>query len=163
MTFHSRHDWSYSRTHRAQRQLETPSSSRETGARKVSEKCVPLKEKLGRVLRVVLRNAVALARAQAELRELERHVFPQRAVALALVLFHVGVGIVVFVGELEVVALGRLVVAFEERRPLLQAPGRGPVLGAVDSGSEPGDSAGAQARENALHAAIGRSVEIGAR
>src|SRR5207247_10511266 len=117
----------------------------------------------GGVLRVVLRNSVGPARARAQLRELERYVFPRRAVALALVLFHIGVGIVVFVGELEVVALGRLVVAFDEGRPLLQAPGLGSILGAVDSGSEPGDAGSAQPRENTLHAAVGRSVEIGAR
>src|SRR5439155_9317027 len=118
------------------------------------EKRVPLQEDFGRVLRVVLGDAVVLARAEAELRELERYVFPQRAVALALVLFQIGVGIVVLVGELEVVALGRLVVAFDEGSPLLQPPGLGSILGAVDSGSEPGDSASAQPRENTLHAAV---------
>jgi len=70
---------------------------------------VPLQEEFGRVLRVVLRNAVALACAQAELRELERDVFPQRAVALALIFLQIGIGIVVFVRDFQVVALGRLV------------------------------------------------------
>src|ERR1044072_5054416 len=118
------------------------------------EERVPLQEELGRVLRVVLGNAVVLARAQAELRELERRVLPYRAVPLALVFLHIGVGIVVFVGELEVVALGRFVVAFDERRPLFQPPGRGSVVGDVHARSEPADAAGAQPRENALHAAV---------
>src|SRR5262249_5596894 len=39
-----------------------------------SEERVPLQENFGRVLRVVLRNAVALAYAEAELRELDRRI-----------------------------------------------------------------------------------------
>src|SRR5438093_3002204 len=78
------------------------------GSAEVSEERVPLQEELGRVLRVVLGYAVALARAQAELRELERHVFPHRAVSLALFCLHICVWIVLFFGVLQVLTLGSL-------------------------------------------------------
>src|SRR5262249_22548290 len=53
-----------------------------TGA---SEERVPLQENFAGVLCGVLRNAVVLARPQPELGELKRHVFPDYAVAHALV------------------------------------------------------------------------------